>query len=284
MSEPIYHHYVSAGYLRGFAKSGKHDVVHCVDLAVKKGFPQNVKNVAGEDHFNRLEGHPDPNILERTYANEIEAPSLGALKRVLECRNFSNAIDREAVLLLFSLFAARNPLDRQSFAESVQPLNQILIISALGQEGLKSPEAAAALEMNSSKHASLELNIIGDIHQCLLDRKWIFLQAGDDSPGFITSDYPVNLIPHPSRIADGWGLGFALKDVSVFIPLHQKLAVISEYEVTERTVSLDREAVAAFNSRTIHNAARQIYAYSDEFEFIGPEDQIMTGANLPGVL
>ncbi|QSB42183.1 DUF4238 domain-containing protein [Pseudomonas hygromyciniae] len=156
MNEPIYHHYVSAGYLRGFAKSGKHYVVHCVDLDAKKGFPQNVKKVAGEDHFNRLDGHPDPNILETTYANELEGPSLSALKRVLECGNFSNALDREAVLLLFSLFATRNPRDRQSFAESVQPLNQILIISALGQDGLKSPGAAAALEMNTSKHASLD--------------------------------------------------------------------------------------------------------------------------------
>lgn len=284
MSEPIYHHYVSAGYLRGFAKSDKYDVVHCVDLDAKKGFPQNVKKVAGEDHFNRLHGHSDPNILETTYANELEGPSLAALKRVLECRSFSNAVDREAVLLLFSLFAARNPRDRRSLAESLEPLNQVLIVSALGQEGLKSKEAAHAVEMNTSKHASLELNIIGEIHQCLLERKWIFLQANDDSPGFITSDYPVNLIAHPSRIADNWGLGFALKDVSVFIALSQKLAVIGDYGTTERTVSLDRTNVAAFNSRTIRNATRQIYAYSDEFEFIGPEDRILTGTNLPGVL
>ncbi|OIN53134.1 hypothetical protein BFL40_11900 [Pseudomonas costantinii] len=173
---------------------------------------------------------------------------------------------------------------RQSFAESVQPLNQILIISALGQEGLKSPGAAAALEMNTSKHASLELNIIGDIHQCLPDRKWIFLKAGDDSPGFITSDYPVHLIPHASRIDDGWGLGFASKDVRAFIPLNKSLAVIGDYETTERMVSLDKEAVAAFNSRTIRDATRQIYAYSDEFEFIGPDNKIMTGTSLPKVL
>ena len=284
MNEPIYHHYVSAGYLRGFAKSGKHDVVHCVDIDAKKGFPQNVKKVAGENHFNRLHGHSDPNILEKAYASELEGPSLAALKRVLESGNFSNAMDREAVLLLFSLFATRNPRDRQSFAESVQPLNQILIISALGQEGLKSPEAAAALEMNTSKHASLELNIIRDIHQCLLDRKWVFLKVGDDSPGFITSDYPVHLIPHASRIDDGWGLGFASKDVSVFIPLTKGLGVIGDYETTERLVSLDREAVAAFNSRTIRDATRQIYAYSDEFEFIGPDNRILTGTSLPSVL
>ncbi|MFJ4113514.1 DUF4238 domain-containing protein [Pseudomonas sp. NPDC089758] len=59
MSEPIYHHYVSAGYLRGFAKSGRHDVVHCVDLVAKKAFPANVLKVGGEDHFNRLHGHTD---------------------------------------------------------------------------------------------------------------------------------------------------------------------------------------------------------------------------------
>lgn len=284
MNEPVYHHYVSAGYLRGFAKSGKHYVIHCIDLDAKKGFPQNVKKVAGEDHFNRLDGHPDPNILETTYANELEGPSLGALKRVLECGNFSNAVDREAVLLLFSLFAARNPRDRQSLAESIQPLNQILIISALGQEGLKSPWAAAALEMNTSKHALLELNVIGGIHQCLLDRKWIFLKAGENSPGFVTSDYPVNLIPHPYRIDDGWGLGFALKDVSVFIPLNKNLAVIGDYEATERIISLDREAVAALNSSTIRNATRQIYAYSDEFEFIGPGNKMLNGKELPKVL
>ncbi|AZD29842.1 DUF4238 domain-containing protein [Pseudomonas chlororaphis] len=206
MSEPIYHHYVSAGYLRGFAKSGKHDVVHCIDLDVKKGFPQSVKKVAGEDHFNRLHGHPDPNVLEKAYAAEVEAPGIAAIKNVSEVGNFSNAQDRETVLLLFSLFAARNPRDRLSLETTVQSLNKVLIASALGPEGLKSSEALAALEMNSSKHAYMELDLIRDIHKCLLDRKWRFLQASDDSPGFVTSDYPVNIIPHPSRPTDGFWL------------------------------------------------------------------------------
>lgn len=287
MNEPIYHHYVSAGYLRGFAKSGKsgkRHQVHCVDVIQKKAFTANVLRIGGEDHFNRLHGHSDPNALEKAYADKLEAPALNALGRALMSGSFPSAADREAILLLFSLFAARNPRDRQSFAESIQPLNQILIISALGQEGLKSPAAVAALEMNTSKHSALELNIIGDIHKCLLDRKWVFLKADDDSPGFITSDYPVHLIPHASRIDDGWGLGFALKDVRVFIPLNKRVAVIGDYETTERMVSLNREAVAAFNSRTIIDATRQIYAYSDEFEFIGPDNQIMTGTSLPKVL
>lgn len=277
MSEPIYHHYVSAGYLRGFAKSGKHDVVHCVDLVVKKGFPQSVKNVAGEDHFNRLDGHPDPNVLERSYANEVEGPGIAALTRVVNSCSFSNSADREAVLLLFALFAARNPRDRQHLESSIEPLNQILMAS-------KSRESLPALEMNSSKHAYFELGLIRGIHQCLLERKWRFLQTSNGSPGFITSDYPVNLVAHPNRPDDGWGLGFALKDVSVFIPLSQNIAVLGDYEASERVIPLERKEVAAFNSRIIGNATRQIYAHSDAFEFIGLDDRLLTGKDLPKVI
>lgn len=285
MSKPIYHHYVSAEYLRGFAKqSDKKHFVHCVDVLEKKGFPKSVTDVAGEKHFFRLDEHPDPNALEYAYGDKIESPSLAALKRVCELRSFSNTVDREAVLLLVSLFAARNPRDRKSLAENIQPLNKVLTISALGQEGLNSLEAAAALEMNTTKHSLLELSVIGDIHQCLLDRKWVFLQASDDSAGFITSDYPVNLIPHPSRTEDGWGLGFALKDVSVFIPLSRNLAILGDYDAKERLVPLAREAVAAFNSRVIRNATRQVYSYSNEFEFFGPQDTLLTGSDLPSVL
>ena len=188
------------------------------------------------------------------------------------------------MLLLVSLFAARNPRDRKSLAENIQPLNKVLTISALGQEGLNSLEAAAALEMNTTKHSLLELSVIGDIHQCLLDRKWVFLQASDDSAGFITSDYPVNLIPHTSRTEDGWGLGFALRDVSVFIPLNRNLAIFGDYNAKERLVKLARKNVAAYNSRIICNATRQVYSYSNEFEFFGPKDALLTGADLPNVL
>lgn len=285
MSEPVYHHYVSAEYLRGFAKqSGKKHFVHCVDIHEKKGFHKSVADVAGEKHFFRLHMHSDPNVLEKAYGREIESPSLAALKRVSDSRSFSNTLDREAVLLLFSLFAARNPRDRQLFAESIQPLNKLLIISALGQEGLKSLEAAAALEMNASKHSLMELSVIDDIHKSLLGRKWTFLQASDDSPGFITSDYPVNLIPQPSRIADIWGLGFDMKDVSVFIPLNRNLAILGDHGAKERLTTFDRKSIAALNTKMIDNATRQIYSYSDEFEFIGPDNRILTGTSLPNVL
>lgn len=285
MSEPVYHHYVSAEYLRGFAKqSGKKHFVHCVDIHEKKGFHKSVTDVAGEKHFFRLHMHSDPNVLEKAYGREIESPSLAALKRVSDSRSFSNTLDREAVLLLFSLFAARNPRDRQLFAESIQPLNKLLIISALGQEGLKSLEAAAVLEMNASKHSLLELSVIDDIHKSLLGRKWTFLQASDDSPGFITSDYPVNLIPHASRIADIWGLGFDMKDVSVFIPLNRNLAILGDHGAKERLMTFDRKSIAALNTKMIDNATRQIYSYSDEFEFIGPDNRILTGTSLPNVL
>ena len=285
MGEPKYHHYVSAGYLKGFAKKkGDKHSVHCFNIDEKNVRPQSVRKVAGENHFFRIDEHSDPNVLEKAYDTEIESPSLAALKRVCELRSFSNTADREAVLLLVSLFAARNPRDRKSLAENIQPLNKVLTISALGQEGLNSLEAAAALEMNTTKHSLLELSVIGDIHQCLLDRKWVFLQASDDSAGFITSDYPVNLIPHPSRTEDGWGLGFALKDVSVFIPLNRNLAILGDYYAKERLVPLAREAVAAFNSRVIRNATRQVYSYNNDFEFFGPKDALLTGADLPNVL
>ena len=265
-------------------KSGSKDLVHCVNIHTKEAGPESVRDVAGEDYFFLLDDHSDPYALENDYATQVENPGIRALRHVCELRDFSNIVERKAVLLLLSLFAARNPRDRKDLEENVQPLNKVLTISALGQEGSKSLEAAAALEMNTTKHSLLELSVIGDIHQCLLDRKWVFLQASDDSAGFITSDYPVNLIPHPSRTEDGWGLGFALKDVSVFIPLNRNLAILGDYDAKERLVPLAREAVAAFNSRVIRNATRQVYSYNNEFEFFGPKDALLTGADLPNVL
>ncbi|MBI6855549.1 DUF4238 domain-containing protein, partial [Pseudomonas cichorii] len=239
---------------------------------------------AGENNFNRLHYHTDPNILERAYAAYFESPGIAALNNLFKRGSFSSVQDREAVLLLFSLFAARNPRDRICLEDNVEYLNNVLVCSALGPEVLCSSEDLSVLKMNSSKHACVELNLIGDIHQCLLDRKWRFLQSSDDSPGFVTSDYPVTMIPHPSRPTDDWGLGFALKDVSVFIPLSRKYALLGDYGVEERNVMLDRNAVAAFNSHIIRNATRQVYAYSDQFEFFGPDNILLAGKELPNVI
>jgi len=285
MNKPKYHHYVSAGYLRMFAKkSGSKDLVHCVNIHTKEAGPESVRDVAGEDYFFLLDDHSDPYALENDYATQVENPGIRALRHVCELRDFSNIVERKAVLLLLSLFAARNPRDRKDLEENVQPLNKVLTISALGQEGSKSLEAAAALEMNTTKHSLLELKVISDIYQCLFDRKWVFLQASDESGGFITSDYPVTLIAHSSRTEDECGLGFALKDVAVFIPLSRNIAILGNYDGKEEIKILDRRTVAVFNREVILNAPKEVYSYSNEFEFLGSQGTILTGVDLPRVL
>ncbi|PTC21013.1 hypothetical protein C0J26_03370 [Pseudomonas baetica] len=79
-------------------------------------------------------------------------------------------------------------------------------------------------------------------------------------------------------------MGFALRDVSIFIPLSKDIAVLGDYEANERVIPLEKTEVAAFNSRIIGNATRQIYAHSDEFEFISLDNRLLTGKELPAII
>jgi hypothetical protein len=110
LSEAHNHHFVPQGYLRRFADGiGRKARINVCDKVEKKCFSTLVRNIAAIRDFNRIdvEGH-HPNALEDAYA-EFEGPASEALVRIEKSGSFSHGEDRDLVLNLVALLAARNP-------------------------------------------------------------------------------------------------------------------------------------------------------------------------------
>ncbi len=127
MSDPRHHHFVPQFYLRGFADGvGRKARIYVVDLKRQTSFRTVVRNVAGRRDFNRIEADgADPNALERAYS-DLEGAAAQAIRRVEEARSIADPTDRNVILNLIALLAARNPRFRGTMRDSFSDLFKMI--------------------------------------------------------------------------------------------------------------------------------------------------------------
>jgi hypothetical protein len=81
--------------------------------------------------------------------------------------------------------------------------------------------------------------------------------------------------------------GFGRRDMVVsFVIGPRHLIVGYAFELEQRRRDFSREQVAQYNTRAVWNAVRWVFFGGDAFDFIGPDEQVATGAaeilRLPG--
>ncbi|OYX46042.1 MAG: hypothetical protein B7Y90_17240 [Alphaproteobacteria bacterium 32-64-14] len=128
------HHWVSQGYLRGFARPGAPNHVWAYDFKSDKSFTPNTHNVGAERDFNRIdiEGHA-PDAIETALA-EFEGEAIAAIKATAEgTGHFPNDDARTSVLNLMALYAVRNPRLREvhrDFRERTSKMIMNVVVSS----------------------------------------------------------------------------------------------------------------------------------------------------------
>jgi Protein of unknown function (DUF4238) len=118
---PVKQHYVPQCYLRQFAiryrKKGHQLAVF--DRETDKSFRANVKDVACQNYFNRIEvDGMDPNAVEKAMS-EFESKLADALVRINETRSLESEEDRAHLITLIALTALRNPEMRENIRVAV---------------------------------------------------------------------------------------------------------------------------------------------------------------------
>jgi hypothetical protein len=116
------------------------------------------------------------------------------------------------------------------------------------------------------------------IEDLLCLRHWALGVAPADRQ-FVTSDDPV-VLDFEKGVTEGFlnSPGFGRHDTIVSFVLGPRHLIIGyAFEPAERRRDFSREDVAAYNTRAVWNAVRWVYFGGDEFDFIGPENELATG-------
>jgi Protein of unknown function (DUF4238) len=292
------HHYVPQCYLSAFAvQRRKARQVQVFDRTDSVSFQSSIRNVGGERNFNRIEvegRHPED--FERGMA-QFESELAPALRRVTQKQSLSDPDDKNYVLNLIALMAARNPSGREvmrdfherttkailSVATSSREVweSQVRQMKASGYLGADQSadyeDARKAVEnwhhyrveVPTERHLIYEVEGMDAILPYLGRRGWMLVKAPANSGGFVTCDEPVALVwSDPPSGRPRRPPGFGLLNTEVFFPVSPRLAMMGSFNFEEdREHTASDRLVAEMNGATIDFARRQVYARDLHFQY-----------------
>lgn len=118
---PVKHHYIPQCYLRQFAiRYKKGHQLAVFDRKTDKSFRANVKDVACQNYFNRIElDGMDPQELEKGLS-EFETRLSGALTRISAVRSLENEEDQSYLITLIGLTGTPQSGDPREHSENIR--------------------------------------------------------------------------------------------------------------------------------------------------------------------
>jgi hypothetical protein len=304
------HHYVPEMYLSGFADAK--DQCYAVDAATRKTFRSTPRGIAAERDYNLIDepGMP-PDALEQELA-KLESDIAPGIKRVREMASFGkDGKDREDVMNLAALLAARNPRTRKDMEKLFTRVFRALIaapfedkarweavVAAMTADGKWPQDTPADFEgfkkfvednkdnVRPHKNFTLMEELrLAEMYYLYLDAgRWRILKAKAGAGDFVTTDHPVCI----HRPADGinygqqFAQGYGLADRNILLPLSSKVALIARTAGDEDVVEVGKHTVVSFNATVMGFAIKQVYAVDDTFSYTRQVGQTLgSGATLP---
>lgn len=147
--------------------------------------------------------------------------------------------------------------------------------SELG-ELLQAPCVRVQMDQTTLIRDTLDAAVCIEDMLCL--RHWQLSVAPADRQ-FVTSDDPV-VLDFEKGVAEGFlnSPDFGRPDTIVSFVLGPRHLIIGyAFQPAERRRDFSREDVAAYNTRAVWNAVRWVYFGGNEFDFIGPMNELETG-------
>ncbi len=249
MSKPVQHHYLPKNaYLKFFESSEEADFV-CMYQRNKKPIFVNFHNVAKERHpYSFTDEHGQYNTELESALAEME----GVASKIFEKLNRTegpitiSAQEKSKVSYFLAMQVARTPAFRDSLkrqaAEFAKLCMQMLasnknafnnVLKEVKKEKPHMPDVSFeemkkfifdekyTIKMDNENYFLKQALQLGDhIYPSIMMKDMFILKSR--SVEFITSDYPVNLIPDP-RIPAFYGGGFLMSDILIPIGTHTTL-------------------------------------------------------------
>lgn len=294
--EPRNQHYLPQCYLRSFAASGKRkDQLLVADKQEKKTFLTLPRNVASERDFNKIDAVVgQPNELEFLLARFEK--DLGKLLSSVNTNLLKEKESRSIILYFASLVYSRNPTMREitrDFFEQMTFTTLDLLLSS--RERWEVAVSAACKEKNLDPneftsyddavklfkpslfrvqtkryvHLDLELSSLSIVYKVMSRRSWILVEAENQSYGFITCDRPIVPSWNDAQLrASPYPPGLGSPSSIIIFPLTRKYALIGSFDDLPRYTTFDSEHVAGINGYMVIQANRQLYAPTEDCQFM----------------
>ncbi|OWY70735.1 hypothetical protein B7486_14110 [cyanobacterium TDX16] len=313
---PRRHHYVPAGYLKGFTKENcRTGHLHVFDFSqgvrinrfsgtpLTQGFTRDL-------YKSELDEEDDPFFLERAM-RIVENPFWEVLDRITRKKNLPKARSEWNALLNFiALQAARvhGVLARMDDGCSQVLLQHLRYLTRSSEVFAREEKRRAAegaplsftyeqlckwVESIESGDIKIGLNVnwrhiymvqgMDVLLQQFARRPWRLLLLNDTSPDLICSDRPVVLTSKLKQVSGQWEAW--LRRGQITFPLTRRMALISNMAFdNERTQSCAPYTAAAINTRIAARAFRFVYSSSEQFHHAGRGKMVLTTTAIDDLL
>ena len=274
------HHYISAGYLAGFAVPEARDCVFYVfDLNTRRIRQATPESEAWAYDYHRI----DKSGIAPDYFDKILAQFEGAVPAAIKAldKNPMCSEDDFAVLLGFiALTAVRTPFFRDGFTRQTELELQLPFEEAVGKAEhwtnleqwlskvdtdwthedtirLQTDQTHAKVRVQASYffHMLMHWSTLSDL---LAERSWSVLIPYGKDDFFICSDNPVGLESPAMEMGDT--PLFTDRQSILTFPLNRRLALIGRFDEEPFTAEVGREMIARMNMQTLRRATRCLYA------------------------
>lgn len=286
------HHWIPQFYLRQFGDP-ETSQVFVVDLVDRRAYRTSPKNICAERDFNRVDAEGlSPDALE-TSLSTFENSAAAAVRELVASPRHVGAENWILILNLMSLLATRNPVTRKQR----ERVASNAVLGAL-DEAIETPEkwetlmkaakatgdVAADVPLDYEKHREFirerrfeltfepSYHVVGEfdaqdvVLRSLHRRRWLLLEAGSDSRGFITTDRPVCLSNCDGSYPTAGPLLFETAGTCVMFPICPRLLAYGTFDGREGITQIDRRLVAKANLTMLQYCDRRIFAPHDRFE------------------
>jgi len=292
------HHFISQFYLRGFATPTKQQnkdsphLTNVLDVKRARQFRANVRDVAFQKYFNRLENYKE-------HANELEDSLMvieGRLSNSIEQLSNSKTVDEglaDALVNLMALFGSRTPMGRErikSHTKSVEDavhyaLGNFPHMSENRSDGVTFDMLNQAYrdgEMKNGEYTQdqliqTEFVLVRDLVRDLHKRTWHLLDCAACSSKFITSDNPVVLCHREKGLINLHFTGSAVLDkrAVIYFPVTSTLALYGVLDGSEAPV-VNEYTVSNLNTWMVNNGCRQIFYKEKNFNVVDANGEAQT--------
>jgi hypothetical protein len=307
MTTSIRHHFISQFYLAGFTNDGTKDgLLYCYDKVQKKKWQTTTSNIAYEKHFNTVDANGvEPDFIEKDLSS-FETEASQAFKHLIQSQTIPSDSEFVSLMNFIALRGVRNPgirtnFDRfrnQVFKTVISLYHQdehtwesfrkramndgVKILDDMSFEKAKKIFSTGDLKIrsNSDSFHQLEFNAIENVVQHLANRDWTVI-ANRGNEFFVTNDRPVILTwNNNSNIS--FGPGFASLQSTLIFPVSKSVALLGRFSDTPRSVSADRNLVAACNSFFVAFSTRFVYSPTEYFLLMDEQQNIVDSKILLG--
>jgi hypothetical protein len=258
-------HYVPQFLLKNFSVDPNTRQVWAYDKSTSRSFRTNVRNIAAEKGFYRLEVGGRTLSLEQGLSS-LEDKTAAIIQRIIGARSIGGLSDDDRIVI--AVFVAVQMRRGPNSRAQIQALGEA-VRTTLGERGFDvgsiNKVAPAMLPGYAKAISILSLTDSQEFVPYILDKVWVLFETSPTVPLYI-SDNPIglqNLVQKATPIYGNLGLG--VTGIEVYLPISSSLSLAFYCRSHEQVI---REAVDRMRSAIIRSPQQESLRLNELLEWM----------------